>query len=939
MLRSGTKKFILYSASVIGVFVVLAGLVICLYLKGLPYVVSNEKFINYVENTVSDMAGAELDIEKPVLITHLKPEIQFKVAKISLKNKTTNLLDIVNLDTSFSFNEIFNKKLIINKIVLDYLFADVNKILELPVLNQEKQEKSQKSDFIVDIFHSYMAVKNAVVVYSLDKDTKIQIDAKNLGIDGDIKQKHVNYDVVVDITKGKENLHIVTTDNDNVYIENQEKLIVKNANISVNRSNVFIDGLADAKSNFDITVHSKKFPISEVLYLINSQIVENNLPELLVYFKDIDGNFDFNFNVSNKDLQGDIVLNKLAFKLVPIADLPIMLNSGKISLDMNKVTLKDFKGYYDNKPYNTMNFDGSVKDYMKSIDTDLKGKAVVTNDFAKKYLSKMLSYPIEIRGKADTMVALKSKYNKIDLKWLYIFKQGSGFVIDGQSDSMMTEKTGRALTADIHFEDMLLNIKSINYYVGTPSMDRDYVRIPIVSMKGNIDLADGKTFVKDFGLELPKPMPSGFLNILMRQRFFKKGNFTGRIHLVNTGKYPVLDADLRADKVAIPSQRLFINKGQFKTVKNIMHITADGRYRRSAYDFSGAILNEIKFPIVVKDVHLVVDNIDVEKYLRIFNNQKPSEHAATNVDQVIAETASVGGDEDTDDDVQTFDLANLIIEKCVLVAKDGFYKDIKFSDVAAVLTLDKNSFLKITSNKFNIAEGTSSAKIECDLKKHKYSVLLGARDVNSDIMATSLLNLPKEIDGKASGVIDLNTDDSLKLNGKIGFVVNNGTIAKVGLVEYVMKVAALFRNPLTMISPSVISDLVNIPEGRFDKIDGHIVLKDNVVQRMMIKSSAPELSSFIVGRYDLENKDASLRIYTKFANRGRGALGFLRNISLNSLANRIPLSSRNDSNYYASEISQLPPIDADEKDCQIFLTKVDGDVERNNFISSLKKIK
>ena len=53
----------------------------------------------------------------------------------------------------------------------------------------------------------------------------------------------------------------------------------------------------------------------------------------------------------------------------------------------------------------------------------------------------------------------------------------------------------------------------------------------------------------------------------------------------------------------------------------------------------------------------------------------------------------------------------------------------------------------------------------------------------------------------------------------------------------------------------------------------------------------------------------------------------------------MPLSTRNDSNYYASEISQLPPIDADEKDCQIFLTKVDGDVERNNFISSLKKIK
>ena len=132
---------------------------------------------------------------------------------------------------------------------------------------------------------------------------------------------------------------------------------------------------------------------------------------------------------------------------------------------------------------------------------------------------------------------------------------------------------------------------------------------------------------------------------------------------------------------------------------------------------------------------------------------------------------------------------------------------------------------------------------------------------------------------------------------------------------------------------------MNIPEGNFDKITGTLSIKDNVVERMMIKSSAPQLSSFIVGRYDIENSDAALRIYTKFSNKNKGFAGFMRNISLNSLANRIPLSSINDRNYYSAEISQLPPIDADEKDCQIFLTKVDGDVEHNNFISSLKKIK
>ena len=188
-------------------------------------------------------------------------------------------------------------------------------------------------------------------------------------------------------------------------------------------------------------------------------------------------------------------------------------------------------------------------------------------------------------------------------------------------------------------------------------------------------------------------------------------------------------------------------------------------------------------------------------------------------------------------------------------------------------------------------------------------------------------------------MISLNTDDSLKLNGSIKFAVNNGTIQKIGLVEYVLKFAALFRNPLAMISPSTFMDLINVPNGDFDKITGELKLKNNVVENIMIKSKASQLSAFIVGRFDLETRDATLRIYTKLSNKGKGFAGALRNISLNSLANRVPLSSRNDSLYYAAELSQLPEIDADEKDCQVFLTTVDGDVEHNNFISSLKRIK
>ena len=270
----------------------------------------------------------------------------------------------------------------------------------------------------------------------------------------------------------------------------------------------------------------------------------------------------------------------------------------------------------------------------------------------------------------------------------------------------------------------------------------------------------------------------------------------------------------------------------------------------------------------------------------------------------------------------------------------GTYKDIAFSNIDADLSLNKDSVLEIKSNRFDIAEGKSSLKVNCDLKQQKYNVWLGILGVNSNTMAKSLLDLDGEISGKASGLIDISTDKSMKLSGNIKFYVSQGKIEKVGLVEYVLKFAALFRNPVTMVSPGIFADILNVPKGEFEKITGTVELKDNVARMIRIKSYSSQLSTYITGRYNLDNKDTSLRIYTKFSgSRKKGLAGFLRNLSLNSIATRIPFSSRNDVNYYEIELKELPEIEADEKDCQIFLTRVEGDVEHNNYISMLKKIK
>lgn len=911
---------------------VLATAPFAVYLKVLPWAVSQPKFISYVEKTINKYAGLDVTVIHPELKTSLSPVIEFKVDELSVTKNGASLLDVNKFDTRISFKEIFDKNIIIQKLGADYIFVDVNKLM---ALSQPQKEEQKKTEWDFDFFDSLLYVKKSMFLYKIEPSTYVTLKADDLKIDNTQKViRYVHFNLTSDIKKDGKNLHFNIADRNAVFIKDKA-IWVQNCYLIFNDSKIFFNAMADKKKNYDLEVFSKKIDVADVLTLIDSGIVENNLDEPLSYFKDLKGSFNINVKLSNNDLKGVVNLNKISCKIVPLSNIPLLLQKGKIAMTKNEITLSDFKGFYNNKQANKVEMNGSVKDYLRSIDTDIVARAVVTNDFMLNYLSKMIGTKMELVGDSTkTRIDLKSKNNKIDILWLFGLKKGQDILVDGAS--LTPVDYIRGVKGDLHFENNLLNIKSIDYYIVPDSFTKEQAQKvkPVVKLAGNVDFSSPEPFVKNLGFEIPRPLPSEFLNVLIGDKMFKKGKIAGKMEMINGESYPYLNGNLSMDGVFIPSQRIYVKHGEMTTADGMLNLSAQGGYRRSKFDFSGSLLNQIKFPIVVKHTNLAIDDVDVEKFIASANNQSSEAITSEKFD-----VKPSGEAKDNDDNTPTFDIGNFIVEDCVLHIKEGKYKDIKFDDVKATLSLDKNSVLNMYSNRFAIAEGHSSAKVNCDLKKHKYSLRLGILDVNSDIIATTLLTLPREISGKASGLIELNTDDSMKLNGSVKFLIKNGTIQKIGLVEYILKFAALFRNPLVMISPSTFSDLVNIPDGNFDRISGTLSIKDNVVEKMMIKSSAPQLSSFIVGRYDIEKSDAALRIYTKFSNRNKGFAGFMRNISLNSLANRIPLSSRNDSNYYSAEISQLPPIDAEEKDCQIFLTKVDGDVEHNNFISSLKKIK
>ena len=678
-------------------------------------------------------------------------------------------------------------------------------------------------------------------------------------------------------------------------------------------------------------------------------LVIPNGSDVLACFKDLKGNIKFNFDFTKKGMNGTVGVNKIDFKLIPLANTPISVTDGSLTLDSNNIDIKGFKGFYDNRIANKVEMSGVVKDYTKKADTTLAITGDATNNFAN-YVSKLANCKLTLKG--NTPFALKVLYDisgKVEVAGGAKVPAGSDILIENMSIS--PNKFDRALGIKLILKGNNVEIEHLNYYIADKIANDVAPTKPMITLKGKLNAMTGA--IKELEFDIPEPLPSEFFNVIASQRLFKNGTISGKLKYFG-GNKPYLDGNMTMRGVRIFGQKLSIKNGTLTTNRETVHLAADGRFRRTNYTFDGDIKNEILFPIIVKNINLNIDDLDVNRVIQSFAPRDPNRqidpkrlaeirknvvksNVSTKYFEVEEKTQAESGNEEP----IVFQPNLVAIEKCQFNVKKGEYKDIKFGNLHANLTLTKAGILEIKSNKFDFAEGISTLKVYCDLVKEKYSIRLGAKDVESNLIATTILNLPNEISGKSKALLEFYTDHDAKLNGSIRFAINDGSIMKLGLVQYVLNMAALFRNPIVMISPSTIVDLVNIPEGSFKLINGEMKIRNNVIERMWIKSSSPQLSAFIIGRIDLETFDSSLRIYTKFSNRHKGFAGFLRAFSLNALAKKASsfTSPPEEVSYYATELSQLPKLETGEQNAQVFLTTVDGDVQTNNFLSSLKKVK
>lgn len=888
------------------------------YLKGINLLLKSDFATNLIENYVKSNFDMDLNIEKLDLKTHLKPIIDFKVKNLTLKKHDIVLICLKDFDINADY-KITKKELKLNTFKASVLNVNVDKLLSsLPKLSSN----NKKSNWKIDFYSADLKLDDIDITFKQKNNTLLNINMKDAFIDLSQEDKYLGFNLDAYILKNnKIYAEIVSSTIDEIKLF-KNHMEISDLRVLVNDSKLRFDAFVDT-NNIDLSAKSELFYLDDVFKLINSNFIIQNGSELLKPLVNPKGNVDFKVNYNNGDLSGFININNTCAKLKDVSYIPINITKGKIVITKDKIRFIDLFGFWGKNKRNTIKIEGDIKDYYKSIDSNVIIDTVVNNEFLKDYIAPLINNTkFVVSHFCNTRIIYKSKNNVMNIIWLA--KLPKGVVIGTDYKKSDLNDYDRFIKGDFEIKGDNFNINSINYYIA-PDIKRGMKMTPILTLDAKMKM-DGK--LKEAGFSFGKEMPSEILNIFIRDNVFKKGTIKGCAHVVYAGNKAYLDSDIEVNKVLVPTQRLFIKHAHLTTNPNFIFLNSSGGFKRARYDLKAKIENKIDTPVILKNLTLHLDNLDVERFLTATSTEN------LNVQNQIAKEA-----EEIIDDNYMFDTKLLRIDEADFILDKGNYKDIKFANVKAKMSLDDKGVLRLSSNRFDIAQGYSGLKSECDLVNLNYSIKLGVKDIDSDLIAKTLFNLNKEIAGKASGIIELNTDKTMKLNGKMKFIIKDGTIGKIGLVEYILKIASLFRNPIVMINPAILMDIISMPEGRFEKITGTLDIKNNIVRNINIKSYSKSISALVKGRFDMERHDASLRIYTRFSSEKKSVFNFLRNISLNSLANKVKLNSKNDSSYYSSELSELPEIEVNNDKAQVFLTQIEGDIENNNFLSNLKKIK
>lgn len=711
------------------------------------------------------------------------------------------------------------------------------------------------------------------------------------------------------------------------------EILVKDGNITVNRLSLRAD-----KSNLNVNGKIQNFYANKPAYdltINGSNIAVKTLCDLaallpqtksiIKQFKDFSGTLNVNLKATNRGLSGYTDFKNLSFRHIK-SDVPTKFTNLPIKFTNRMIILKNITGEIGRTGATPFFANLNIENYLKI--PVIKGSIAIkpTTLFVERYINTKLSHPIKLTGDVGINLDVSGSIDSLGIYPTVKFNKESD--ISYLSANLGDTDVLREIKGEILLKPTNLNIRKLDYIKYPLANDGKKQSVPMWTLNGTFKKSKNIYLPQNVNFVTHQNLPAKMLNFAFKKSLIKSGTFNCVLKLNNNGKNQKLIGVANVSNAEIPIYNMKIQSGKLSADERFIHLKADGDLVSTKFQVQTDIENSSKLPVKIKNVEIKTQYLNLAKLISALNQWSIDSYKDSKLKTAVS----------------TLKYSDVLIEKGVLAVKSIDFRNCPIEDFKAVFSLDRNSILKIDTESFKITNGNAFGSITYNIKNGETKSNLRMKGVDSNVIATSFLGLKNQITGKLDGnanitTVGLNDRDRLKnTNGIIGFHMEDGTIPKLGSVEYLLRASTLLRSGLTNLSVNNLIELLKpFKTGTFSKISGCLYLKNGILKDIAVFSQGENLSLYLTGDYDIAESESHAIVYGKLGKKTEGLLGPVGNLSASTLFALIPRTESDTA--YEKEISKIPDIEYKNQDVRIFRATVDGDINIDRVSTSFKWIK
>lgn len=801
--------------------------------------------------------------------------------KIILKDKETELITAKNLNLAYDVKR-FNLK----NLSIDYIFVNEKGFQSILSKNTNKKPSQFKFKKFPEI-----NIKQAEIWVENGGINNIFVTISDFNIINSKDNKTYftfEAEIISDLLKNLINIG----KNGCLYIDDNT-LYAKDLQVLIGVSTLNINGkIIDDDKNTDFSIIGSKIPVSDIVAsLLYFQKVQSKGKKFLENFYNFSGEMDVDLKINNEGAFGKCSAENL-FAVTVLFDVPVLFKNYVFNFNGRNIEASDFGLLGGEKVYNELKLSN-----IATPDFEVSGfvSSNITDKTAEKYIP-----DVSVKGYANTSVKYKVKNHKIFVNYLLKLKKGAELYY--KNAYLGLEDKDRRLLVNTLKEADKLTITHYDYSIQNGS--------EIL----NIILGDGLLEKKNGHFE-PSYITcktNGYAPISVTGSFGKYidgGEFKGDLKY-DFNKY-LLTGNFNIQNSLYKD--FYVDKAFIKADDKNFNVEAKGTYVNSPFQCKFSAENNFSSKININEMYLFLDKFVFRKSSSKSIHSEKSKELLNKAKEL-----------------------DITIKKWTIKVNKIKHKRIELTDILLIGELKDDIFCFVMPH-VHFAKGILSANGLYDFKNSSSNVIFKAENIDSNIVADVVFDLPHQIEGIANAVLCAETKNGIDdIKAYANFSIRRGYLPIVGNIDFLAKKSILNHSLSLKLSDMVHIDVQNLKD-LSSNIQGSFNFDNSTIKDVRITSSQKYLAMLIEGNYNLDTQKCDIQLLGKYNNKqiNRVKVFF---IPLSWIV-RFVFKPENSLFRYSNKLKEVPSITASKEETTAFKIKMNGNLNKKDINIEMKKLK